>query len=418
MDALMIVHQLQRLAVEPRPAPAVRAKVPRMAVGICYFLEHPDTGVQHQAAGALRLMLQQHRQLLLQSPELQELRAALQQHANSKDVVVRECCSASLALLEQQEQEKQEASQQQQPPHQQQQQQPTSPTAEESLESLDLFSVVLGLRGLLRCASNRSFLIFKQQPDEEQQQQQRQRMLELLQRDLQLRLVRVWGVSSATITLNTPSLLKQAAAIEADPAAAAAEKPPQGEEGDGVAVVSIRLARRSQRLQQQLRELRAATGPLTLLLSSELVQKAPRPADEAAQGAPSDAASAAASNSTSSASGQAEASRHGRQMAQKRQESGYLDEELRNTWGGDGREDSGAATAGGSNGGFSFFSSNSALFGQSRFMGGMITPTENSAEMVAKLKAEKERKAALRAQNQGGIIDRLLERLGSGAGLL
>lgn len=51
-------------------------------------------------------------------------------------------------------------------------------------------------------------------------------------------------------------------------------------------------------------------------------------------------------------------------------------------------------------------------------MGGMITPTETSAEMSAKLKAEKDRKAALRAQAEGGLIDRLLGHLGSGAGLL
>lgn len=52
---------------------------------------------------------------------------------------------------------------------------------------------------------------------------------------------------------------------------------------------------------------------------------------------------------------------------------------------------------------------------QSRFMGGMIAPTEVNAEMSEKLKAEKERKAALRAQGQGGIMDKLLGRLGSGA---
>ncbi|KAL8443258.1 hypothetical protein Emag_005983 [Eimeria magna] len=413
MDALMIVHQLQRLAVEPRPAPAVRAKIPRMAVGICYFLEHPDTGVQHQAAGALRLMLQQHHQLLLQSPELKELRAALQQHANSKDVVVSECCTASLALLQQHEQQQEQQQQEQQEQQQEpQQQQSGAATTEETLESLDLFSVVLGLRGLLSCASNRSFLIFKPQSDEHQQQQQRQRMLELLQRDLQLRLVRVWGVSSATVTLNTASLLKQAADIEASAAAAAAQKPQQGEEGDGVAVVSIRLSRRSQRLQQQLRELRAATGPLTLLLSSELVQKAQRPAAE--RPVPG-ASSAEGSSSTNGTSGQGSESAKEEGRKQQVQERGYLDEELRNNWGGDEREDGGAPpTANSSNSGFSFFSSNSALFGQSRFMGGMITPTENSAEMVAKLKAEKERKAAMRAQNQGGIIDRLLERLADG----
>lgn len=54
---------------------------------------------------------------------------------------------------------------------------------------------------------------------------------------------------------------------------------------------------------------------------------------------------------------------------------------------------------------------------QSRFMGGMITPTEVNPEMSAKLKAEKERKAALRAQAQGSIMDKLLGRLGSGARL-
>ncbi|KAL8273652.1 hypothetical protein Esti_002474 [Eimeria stiedai] len=358
MDALMIVHQLQRLAVEPRPAPAVRAKIPRMAVGICYFLEHPDTGVQHQAAGALRLMLQQHHQLLLQSPELKELRAALQQHANSKDVVVSECCTASLALLQQheQQQEQQQQEQQQEPHHQQ----PGGPTAEETLESLDLFSVVLGLRALLSCASNRSFLISKLEPDEQEQQQQRQRMLELLQRDLQLRLVRVWGVSSATVTLNTASLLKQAAHIEADASAAAAQKPQQGEEGDGVAVVSIRLSRRSQRLQQQLRELRAATGPLTLLLSSELVQKAQRPAAE--RPLPG-ASSAEGSSGASGTSGQGAEPAKEEEQKQQVQERGYLDEELRNNWGGEERQDGGTApTANSSNGGFSFFSSNSALF--------------------------------------------------------
>ncbi|KAL8436438.1 hypothetical protein ACSSS7_001730 [Eimeria intestinalis] len=368
MDALMIVHQLQRLAVEPRPASAVRAKIPRMAVGICYFLEHPDAGVQHQAAGALRLMLQQHHQLLLQSPELKELRAALQQHANSKDVVVSECCTASLALLQQHEQQQGEQQQQQEQQQEPQQQQPGGHTAEETLESLDLFSVVLGLRGLLSCASNRCFLIAKPQPDEQQHQQQRQRMLELLQRDLQLRLVRVWGVSSATVTLNTASLLKQAADIEpsapaAGAAAAAAQKPQQGEEGDGVAVVIIRLSRRSQRLQQQLRELRAATGPLTLLLSSELVQKAQRPAGDRPT---PEASSTDCSSSANGVSEQGPETAKEEGQKQQVQERGYLDEELRENWGGEVREDGAAPNnPNSSNGGFSFFSSNSALFGKS-----------------------------------------------------
>lgn len=50
-------------------------------------------------------------------------------------------------------------------------------------------------------------------------------------------------------------------------------------------------------------------------------------------------------------------------------------------------------------------------------MGGMIAPVESNAEMSTRLKTEKERKAALRS-SQGGLIDKLLSRLGSGAGLL
>ncbi|OEH78131.1 uncharacterized protein LOC34621901 [Cyclospora cayetanensis] len=411
MDALMIVHQLQRLAAEPRPSPAVKAKIPRMAVGICYFLEHPDPGVQHQAAGALRLLLEQHRQLLLQSPELHEMRSALQQHANNSDVVVSECCTASLTLLQQ------DAVQQRQPePSDEQQRQAATETGEETLESLDLFSVVLGLRGLLRCPSNRSLITFKREPQGRQQQAQDQhgkRMLELLQRDLQLRLVRVWGVSSATVTLNTTNLLQQAEALCSHSAVATEEQKQSSEEGDGVAVVSIRLSRRAQRLQQQLRELRAAVGPLTLLLNSALLQKAQPKDIEVPKAALWNAC-------TATGTGSAAARATSPPVQQQQDDSGYLDEELRGNWEGTGESQKNAEVAAGSsrNNGFSFFSANSALFAQSRFMGGMITPTENSAEMSAKLKAEKERKAALRAQPQGGIIDRLLGRLGSGAGLL
>lgn len=421
MDAFMIVHQLQRLAAEPRPSPAVRTKIPRMAVGICYFLEHPDPGVQHQAAGALRLLLQQHRQLLLQAAELQELRVALQQHVNSTDVVVSECCAATLALLEQRDQQEHEEADQQQ--HQQNQQQQLGLDADvETLECLDLFSVVLGLRGLLRCPSDRSLLTFKHQQDdgqEQQQERQRQRKLELLQRNLQLRLVRVWGVSSATVTLNTEGLLRQAAAMDAGTTLASEERQPS-EEGDGIAVVNIRLSRRAQRLQQQLRELRAAVGPLTLLLNSQLLQKASQKrAQGASEGLPSDAVPPI-SKHIDSISSQPVASCHHQQQQQQhqRQENGYLDDELRDNWEGSKDGSATAQTAASSNGGFSFFSANSALFAQSRFMGGMITPAETSTEMTAKLKAEKERKANLRAQSQGGLIDRLLGRLGSGAGLL
>lgn len=422
----MIVHQLQRLAAEPRPSPAVRAKIPRMAVGICYFLEHPDPGVQHQAAGALRLLLQQHLQLLLKATELQELRSALQQHANSSDVVVSECCAASLALLHQHEASNEDELRQPQ--------QPSEPENNvETLESLDLFSVVLGLRGLLRCPSNRSLLTFKHQRpqtdyagDEQRQerqgnewQEERQRMLELLQRDLQLRLVRVWGVSSATVTLNAARLLQQVALMDgnkADSGSAAAleHQAQQNEEGDGVAVVCIRLSRRAQRLQQQLRELRAAIGPLTLLLDSELLQKAPRSPDDTPS--PNDVSRSASSDSRAPTAQQQQ-----RQHRREQQSDGYLDEELKDGWEGageNGGDTAGERADGSNNGGFSFFSANSALFAQSRFMGGMIAPVESNAEMSARLKAEKERKAAARSQSQGGLIDKLLSRLGPGAGLL
>ncbi|CDJ50957.1 hypothetical protein, conserved [Eimeria brunetti] len=419
MDALMIVHQLQRLAAEPRPSAAVRAKIPRMALGICYFLEHPDRGVQHQAAGALRLLLQQHKQLLLQAPELKDMLTALQQHANSDDVVVSECCAASLALLQQDEKEQYQQTQLQQ--------QTGADTHLEPLESLDLFSVVLGLRGLLRCPTNRSLLNFSTQQqqqahsaDEQQQEQHGQRVLELLQRDLQLRLVRVWGVSSATVTLNASSLLQQAAALSPGTAMEKAGWKQLNEEGDGVAVVNIRLSRKAQRLQQQLRELRAAMGPLTLLLNSELLQKAPRKdggmvsEESAGASAPDGSGSSTGSSNSSASAGPL------KQPQQLEDDNGYLDEELRDNWGGTEDEHSkpNASAAGSAgSGGFSFFSANSALFAQSRFMGGMITPTEVNPEMSAKLKAEKERKAALRAQTQGGIMDKLLGRLGSGARL-
>lgn len=379
MDALMIVHQLQRLAAEPRPSPAVRAKIPRMAVGICYFLEHPDPGVQHQAAGALRLLLQQHKQLLLQAPELHELRAALQQHSSSSDVVVSECCTASLALLQEGDQPQSEGM-----PQQQRQQQLTKDETDvETLESLDLFSVVLGLRGLLRCPSNRSLLTFKQEDQQQQQQQEqpqhneeqrRQRVLELLQRDLQLRLVRVWGVASATVTLNTAGLLQQAAAMNAGiaaagaatGAAAATEKPQHTEERDGVAVVNIRLSRRAQRLQQQLRELRAAVGPLTLLLNSELLQKANMKATKASPEGPPPDALPDASRSTSSDSRPSATPRQ-QQQCRQQEDTGYLDEDLRGNWEGTGEAGGPAGpepTALGSTSGFSFFSTNSTLFGE------------------------------------------------------
>ncbi|CDI75551.1 hypothetical protein, conserved [Eimeria praecox] len=421
MDALMIVHQLQRLAAEPRPSPAVRAKIPRMALGICYFLEHPDRGVQHQAAGALRLLLQQHKQLLLQAPELKDMLTALQQHANSDDVVVSECCAASLALLQRDEKDQQQ--------QHQQQQQTEADTLVEPLESLDLFSVVLGLRGLLLCPTNRSLLNFSTQQqqqqqaqgsEQQQQDQQEQRVLELLQRDLQLRLVRVWGVSSATVTLNASSLLQQAAALSPESAVEKAGLKQPNEEGDGVAVVNIRLSRKAQRLQQQLRELRAAMGPLTLLLNSELLQKAPRKEGEAAIEGCTDAGAPEGSGSSNDGNSDSVRSAGEAKQQQQDDDTGYLDEELRENWGGteDGHSQPNASPVGNaSSGGFSFFSANSALFAQSRFMGGMITPTEVNAEMSAKLKAEKERKAALRAQAQGGIMDKLLGRLGSGARL-
>ncbi|CDJ61783.1 hypothetical protein, conserved [Eimeria maxima] len=424
MDALMIVHQLQRLAAEPRPSAAVRAKIPRMALGICYFLEHPDRGVQHQAAGALRLLLQQHKQLVLQAPELKDMLTALQQHTNSDDVVVSECCSASLALLRQDEKEHQQ--------QQQQQQQTEDDTHAEPLESLDLFSVVLGLRGLLRCPTNRSLLNFSTQQqqkqenegsEQQQQENQGQRVLELLQRDLQLRLVRVWGVSSATVTLNAPSLLKQAAALSPDNAREKTGLKQLSEEGDGVAVVNIRLSRKTQRLQQQLRELRAAMGPLTLLLNSELLQKAPRKEGEGAAEESAGASAPEGSGSSNNGRGDSTASAGlGKQQQQQQQRDdgdGYLDEELRENWGDTEDEHKVNASPAGNagSGGFSFFSANSALFAQSRFMGGMITPSEVNPEMSAKLRAEKERKAALKTQAQGGIMDKLLGRLGSGARL-
>lgn len=359
----MIVHQLQRLAAEPRPSPAVRAKIPRMALGICYFLEHPDRGVQHQAAGSLRLLLQQHRQLLLQSPELNDMLGALEQHVNSSDVVVSECCAASLALLKQGEEQ-----QVQQGQEEKQQQQTEAEGDAEPLESLDLFSVVLGLRGLLRCPSNRSLLNFTAQqqqqqtehPQQEQQEHQGQRVLELLQRDLQLRLVRVWGVSSATVTLNSASLLRQAAAIGSDATAKKTEQRQPSEEGDGVAVVNIRLSRRAQRLQQQLRELRAAMGPLTLLLNSELLQKAPRRDSDASKEGPSDTAG------EGTAASAAEARPSPTSVEQEQYGNGYLDEELRGNWEGTGQEQksNGAHMSSSSSGGFSFFSANSALFGK------------------------------------------------------
>lgn len=365
MDALMIVHQLQRLAAEPRPSAAVRAKIPRMAVGICYFLEHPDTGVQHQAAGALRLLLQHHRDLLLQSAELQELRVALQQHTKSSDVVVRECCSASLALM--QEQEHQEEQKKEPAEHQgRAQQQRDTETDVETLESLDMFSVVLGLRGLLRCPSNLSLLTFERQQETQQQNQQEQqgrRMLEMLQRDLQLRLVRVWGVSSATVTLNTESLLQQAAALNGAASAATLGERQQSEEGDGVAVVSIRLSRRAHRLQQQLRELRAAVGPLTLLLSSQLVQQAPqRSAGRTPESPSCDTRPAIGASASSAPTEDSEPQKQNQPHEQQQRESGYLDEELRGNWGGAGESSGGAQS--GSNGNFSFFSANSALFGE------------------------------------------------------
>ncbi|CDI77002.1 hypothetical protein, conserved [Eimeria acervulina] len=363
MDALMIVHQLQRLAAEPRPSAAVRAKIPRMALGICYFLEHPDCGVQHQAAGALRLLLQQHKQLVLQAPELKDMLTALQQHTNSDDVVVSECCAASLALLQEDEKDEQ---------HRERQHQQTGADAHvEPLESLDLFSVVLGLRGLLRCPTNRSLLNFSMQQqqqqnsqgsEQEQYEQQGQRVLELLQRDLQLRLVRVWGVSSATVTLNASSLLQQAEALSPDSAVEKTGGKQMNEEGDGVAVVNIRLSRKAQRLQQQLKELRAAMGPLTLLLNSELLQKAPRKQGERAAEESRGASAPGGDGTNNSSSGPTVSKQH-----QQDDDNGYLDEELRDNWGGTDDEQSkrNASPVGNTgSGGFSFFSANSALFGE------------------------------------------------------
>lgn len=97
----MVVHQLQRLASAPEPSSAVAAKLPRMAIGLSFFIDHPEIGVRQQAAKAVCLVCKQHASLLRETPEGRELLSTLTRHAHSSlDPVILDCCKDAIQALE------------------------------------------------------------------------------------------------------------------------------------------------------------------------------------------------------------------------------------------------------------------------------------------------------------------------------
>ncbi|KAF8822554.1 hypothetical protein IE077_004536 [Cardiosporidium cionae] len=100
MDALSVVRQLRFHALQPTPSNEVLVRVPRLAVGLCHFLEHPDEAVKHEAAKALRAICQTYGELLLKSPtQYKELVSTLQRYCTCVNSVVQNCSQLALASL-------------------------------------------------------------------------------------------------------------------------------------------------------------------------------------------------------------------------------------------------------------------------------------------------------------------------------
>ncbi|EPR57355.1 hypothetical protein TGPRC2_265180 [Toxoplasma gondii TgCatPRC2] len=447
MDAVMVVHQLQRLAATEDPSPAVAAKLPRVAVGICYFIDHPEVGVRQQAANAVKKVVSLHGGLLQGTKEGIELEKMLSRHAEtSKDAVVAEACRDALQLFQKQasggETRKEsklstnaeapakmakascdaEASSSPAalPPSEEassrpkggEASSPSSPGGEDLerasrpctpadpavLPEGEMYTVLLGLRGLAAELRRKRENGAPPSPSAALSPALRA-TLDDLQRELQYRLVCIPGVSSATITLNIRGLCTQLEA-EAMPQSSARGS----EEGDGVAVLLVRLSQEPTKRMRHLQDIRDAAGPLTLVLRAERVYDGGR-----------------AGKSRSKTAGEKEAPRGGQEAA-----PAYLDEETSRGRSSDAKQQNddaertqescgeGLHGTGETAAGYSFFSRNSVLFTQSRFLGSSILPYEDDPELATRLKREKEKKAAerLKQLESQTVLDRVLGNIG------
>ncbi|KEP62154.1 UNVERIFIED_CONTAM: hypothetical protein HHA_265180 [Hammondia hammondi] len=446
MDAVMVVHQLQRLAATEDPSPAVAAKLPRVAIGICYFIDHPEVGVRQQAANAVKKVVSLHGNLLQGTKEGRELEKMLSRHAEaSKDPVVAEACRDALQLFQRQasgDKRKEsklsahaeapakkaapscdaEASSSPvaSPPSEEASScpkggeglSPSSPGGEEPesasrpctpadpgvLPEGEMYTVLLGLRGLAAELRRKHEKSAPPSPCTALSPALRA-TLDDLQRELQYRLVCIPGVSSATITLNIRGLCAQ---LEAE---AMAQSSARGsEEGDGVAVLLVRLSQQPTKRMRHLQDIRDAAGPLTFVLRAERVYDGSR-----------------TGKARSKATGETDESRGSQEAA-----PAYLDEETTSRGCssdakqqndvertqescGEGLHGTGETAAG-----YSFFSRNSVLFTQSRFLGSSILPYEDDPELATRLKREKEKKAAerLKQLESQTVLDRVLGNIG------
>ncbi|PFH36654.1 hypothetical protein BESB_048460 [Besnoitia besnoiti] len=536
MDAVMVVHQLQRLAASPNPSPAVAAKLPRVAVGICYFIEHPEVGVRQQAANAVHRVVSLHAELLRNTQEGRELEAMLERHAeSSKDPLIVESCQATLAIFRAgrspsggaaapgnplrsdgaataeaaacsradergrswaplsescprkegdsvmmrrgtsgpadphaghsgvDREEKKSAANRlgeakegamsplaaSDPRRGGSPLPPPSLHAGASLQAThgplegEMCTVLLGLRGLAaevrRLEGNVSLSSGVLPPAASAPpssatpfglQKSLFTKLDALQREIQYRLVRVPGVSSATITLNTRGLCAQLETEDLDHRPARGD----GEEGDGIAVLLVRLAHDPKKRNHHLQQIRLAAGPRTLVLRAERVY------DGVRRGAGGDR------KRRDRRGGERSGDRDTQPRAQAHHEEAeagldadgggsppvakgpaYLDDEAvvrgdRNDLGGLGEDEScGRAGAGeGLHGsgetaaGYSFFSRSSVLFSQSRFLGSSILPYEDDPELASRLKREKQKKVEERVKllESQTVLDRVLGNIG------
>ncbi|CBZ50932.1 conserved hypothetical protein [Neospora caninum Liverpool] len=464
MDAVMVVHQLQRLAATVDPSPAVAAKLPRVAVGICYFIEHPEVGVRQQAANAVKKVVSLHGNVLHGTKEGSELEAMLARYVDaSTDPVVVESCREALEIFQGTApqdgaactgEEKSQTADQPAEEDLHSAASASSPvavprkdateaeketgagdaSAEKENSSLgdkspgrvgsasrlcspsdscaplegEMYTVLLGLRGLAADLQRKREKGAPPSPAASVPALLRG-ALEELQRELQYRLVCIPGVSSATITLNIRGLCAQL-----DAAGDHVER--RGEEGDGVAVLLVRLSQDTRKRMRHLQHIKDAAGPLTLVLRAERVYDGSRVKSRGNQEGPdretvserrTDEANSPDSPSAAPAYLDEETTR--RESKEEQDTNGAADGTASEHMGGEGLHGAGETAAG-----YSFFSRNSVLFTQSRFLGSSILPYEDDPELASRLKREKEKKAAerLKQLESQTVLDRVLGNIG------